>query len=156
MPTNLIGEWDNSSEQDSHVAMGLIGRFIEAKHEGYSTVKVLGSGKPIRDFIYAGDVAKLIPVFMDPTVKDLGPFIISTGRGTSIGELAEMISKAVDFSGKIYFDTSQPDGQMEKVLSNHKLLDFLKESNIEWEPTPLEEAIAKTVEWYERRVYNKK
>jgi GDP-L-fucose synthase len=154
IPTNLIGPWDNFSEDQSHVAPALIRRFIEARSEGYETVTVWGSGKPVRDFIYAGDVAKVIPYFIDGN-PGVGPFNISTGRGTSIAELAETIAKTVGYEGKIHFDRSKPDGQMHKVLDNSKLINFLADSVglteiPEW--TPLEETVSITAEWYEKRV----
>jgi GDP-L-fucose synthase len=158
VPTNLIGPWDNFSEQQSHVAPALIRRFIEARDEGYETVTVWGSGKPIRDFIYAGDVARYLPYFIDNNAG-IGPYNISTGKGTSIAELAEMIAHETKFKGKIHFDRTKPDGQMFKTLDNTKLLEFLNTNYpnvsigaISKMITPLDEAIATTVEWYEKRV----
>jgi GDP-L-fucose synthase len=155
VPTNLIGEWDNADEDNSHVAMGLIQRFVEAKADGLGVVTVYGSGKPVRDFIYAGDVAELVPFFLDNYPKDVGPVNLSTGIGTSIAELAELIAKAVGFDGKIHFDLSKPDGQMTKILDNTKLMNYLKEEDITWTPTPIEEAVQKTVDWYIERVWKK-
>jgi GDP-L-fucose synthase len=148
MPTNLIGEWDNVDPDSSHVVPGLIRRFIEAREEGYENVTVWGSGKPVRDFIYAGDVAKLLPDIIKSFDGD-GPLSISTGKGTSIAEIAEYVAKATKFTGKIIFDTSKPDGQMYKVLDNSKMLDVLE---ADFAFTPVEEAIARTVEWFESRV----
>jgi GDP-L-fucose synthase len=151
IPTNPIGPWDNTDSDNAHVPMALIGRFLEAKKEGYSTVTVLGSGKPERDFIFIDDVVKLFPVFLE-NCDEVGPWNISTGKATTIQELAETISRVVGFEGKIHFDRSKPDGQMRKVLDNSKLKAFLEKNNITWDLTPLEEAVAKTVEWYEKRV----
>lgn len=148
IPTNMIGEWDNFHPTESHVVPALITRFIEARREGYNTVPVWGSGKPVRDFMYAGDVARL-SVDIVNKYKDVGPVNISSGKGTSIAELAEIIAKAVGFDGKIHFDRSKPDGQMHKVLSNQRMLDILE---ADFAFTSVEEAIERTVEWYERRV----
>lgn len=151
IPTNLIGPWDNFSEEHSHVAPALIRRFIEARDEGYSNVEVWGSGTPVRDFIYVGDVAKVVPAFIDGDAG-VGPYNISTGEGTSIAELAETISRVVGYTGKIHFDKSKPDGQMHKTLDNSKVVDFLASQKKHLELTPLDEAIAITAEWYEKRV----
>ena len=149
IPTNLIGPWDNFSEEHSHVAPALIKRFIEARDENFSTVTVWGSGKPVRDFIYAGDIAQLIPYFIDNDAG-VGPYNLSTGKGTSIAELAETIAKVVGYTGKIHFDRSKPDGQMHKVLDNSKMLEFLDPVRVVF--VPLEYAIQQTAEWYEKRV----
>jgi GDP-L-fucose synthase len=152
LPTNLIGEWDNFDENQSHVAAGLIQRFVEAREEGYDSVTVWGSGKPVRDFIYAGDVAELLPDIIN-NYGEVGPLNISTGVGTSIAELAEMILKATKFKGKLIFDTTKPDGQMHKTLDNSKLLSVLGTDEINF--TPLDEAIGRTVDWFESRVWKK-
>lgn len=152
LPTNLIGEWDNFNEEQSHVAAGLIRRFVEAREEGYDTVTVWGSGKPVRDFIYTGDVAELLPDIIR-NMNGVGPVNISTGVGTSIAELAEMILKATKFKGTIRFDTSKPDGQMHKTLDNSRLLSILDTDQINF--TPLEEAVGRTVEWFESRIWKK-
>lgn len=160
LPTNLIGEWDNFDPDNSHVVPGLIRRFVEAREEGYSNVTVWGSGKPIRDFIYAGDVAKLLPEIIKNFDGD-GPLNISTGKGTSIAEIAEYIAKATKYTGKIIFDTTKPDGQMYKVLDNSKLCDVLevnktaKELDLIMDFTSVEEAIGRTVDWFEDRVWTK-
>lgn len=148
MPTNPIGEWDNTDPQTSHVPMALIAKFIEAREEGYGTVQVWGSGRPVRDFIYAGDIGRIVPMLIQD-FDEVGPINISTGKGTSIMELAEIIQKATGFKGNIHFDRSKPDGQQYKVLDNRFLLDYVGD---DFQFTPMEEAISRTVEWYERRI----
>jgi GDP-L-fucose synthase len=85
--------------------------------------------------------------------NSVGPVNISTGVGTSIAELAEMILKATKFKGKLVFDKTKPDGQMHKTLDNSKLLSILNTDEINF--TPIEEAIGRTVEWFEERVWKK-
>jgi GDP-L-fucose synthase len=151
LPTNPIGEWDNVDPQQSHAPMAFIRKFIEARDEGYGTVTLGGSGTPIRDFIYAGDIAKLMPDII-ANFDEVGPLNISTGKGTSIAELAETVSKAVGYKGKIHWDKSFPDGQGYKVLSNEKLLEVLK-TDVDF--MSVEEAIGRTAEWFESRVWKK-
>jgi GDP-L-fucose synthase len=151
IPTNPIGPWDNVDPKTSHVPMALIGKFLEAKKEGYGAVTIAGSGKPERDFLYIKDIVYLFPLILDK-YKGPGPMNISSGKGTTIAELAETIAKVVGYAGQIIFDTSKPDGQMRKILDNTKVKDFLKSENVPWEPVSLDTAIADTVEWYRKRV----
>lgn len=152
IPTNPIGPWDNVDQKKAHVPMALIGRFLEAKREGYSNVTVYGSGKPERDFLFIDDIVKLFPYLLDRYDTSLGPINISSGKGTSIAELAETIAKVVGYEGNIVFDSSKPDGQMIKILDNSRLLSFCKENEIDWEPKGLEETLSITVDWYRKRV----
>jgi GDP-L-fucose synthase len=151
IPGNMYGPFDNFHPKKSHVIPGLIRRIIEAKHENYDTVTIWGSGRPVRDFVYVKDVAQIIPHFID-NYKDIGPINISTGKGTTIKELAETISELTEYSGKLYFDRSKPDGQMLKTFDNTKLMDFATKLNIEIEFTDLKEGLKETIDWYEDRI----
>jgi GDP-L-fucose synthase len=154
LPTNLIGEWDNFHPDQSHVVPALIKRFVEAREEGNNTVTVWGDPRVTRDFIYAGDVAKVMPDVIG-NFDEVGPLNISSGVGTTIEELASIIKETTGFQGKIHFDKTKLTGQMYKVLDNTRLLKLLSDAGSEWEPTPLIEAIGKTVDWYLSRVHKK-
>ena len=49
---------------------------------------------------------------------------IGTGKEISIRELAETIKDIVGFEGKLYFNSSKPDGTMRKLTDNSKLINF--------------------------------
>ena len=155
MPSNMIGEGDNCDLENSHVVTALINKFVEARDEGYSNVVIRGTGRALRDWVYAGDVAYLTPKIYNIYDEVGKPLSISSGVGIPISEIAEMIAKATGYTGSINYDKSFGDGQLYKVISNKKLLDLLAKNNIEWTPTPVEEAISRTVEWYEKRVWKK-
>src|SRR2546421_5465300 len=57
MPTNLYGPNDNYDLQNSHVLPALIRKFHEAKVAGMDHVTCWGSGSPLREFLYADDLA---------------------------------------------------------------------------------------------------
>lgn len=58
IPTNIYGPHDNFHLEDSHVIPGLINKLYNAKRDGTS-FPVWGTGKPLRQFIYSKDLAKL-------------------------------------------------------------------------------------------------
>lgn len=58
MPTNLYGPGDNYHPENSHVLPALIRRMHEAKHRHAESVTVWGTGKPLREFLYADDLAE--------------------------------------------------------------------------------------------------
>ena len=59
IPTNVYGEHDNFSLENGHVIPALIHRcYINKKNKEPFTIK--GSGKPLRQFIYSKDLARLI------------------------------------------------------------------------------------------------
>ena len=142
IPGNVYGEYDNFEVENSHVIPATIRKFFEAGRAGDSEVKMWGSGKPTRDFVYAADVAELFPWFLEN--YDISePVNLSTARSTSIRELAETVKELTGFRGEIAWDTSKPDGKMLKIFDNRKLKGLGLDC-----PTPLREGLERTIRWF--------
>lgn len=144
IPGNLYGEWDNFNLEQAHVIPALIRKYMEARDRGDATMTALGTGKPTRDFVYAGDVAATVPWFLDHYDQS-DPVNISSGTRTSIRELAETVKNVTGFSGDIVWDTSKPDGQMDKIFDVTRL----KSLGLSCD-TPLAEGLRRTADWFEQ------
>src|SRR4051812_17523896 len=76
MPTNLYGYNDNYHPQNSHVLPALIRKFHEAKVNGTAEVVIWGSGSPMREFLFADDLADacyfLMENYNEPTLINIG------------------------------------------------------------------------------------
>lgn len=118
MPCNLYGLNDNYDNENAHVLPMLVRRFHEAKEAGLKEVTVWGTGKPLREFMYAGDLADAVVYLMEnKTAEEIGEFInIGTGKEVTILELANMIKEIIGFEGKLIFDNTKPDGTMRKLM----------------------------------------
>jgi GDP-L-fucose synthase len=143
VPGNMYGEFDNFEPQASHVVSAMIRKFVEARKQNLPRVSFFGTGRPTRDFVYAGDVAALVPRFItDYDSSD--PVNISTQTETSIRELAGTIGELTGYCGEIFWDTSHPDGQMVKIYDVARLRSLGMCC-----PTPLAEGLRRTVAWFE-------
>lgn len=142
IPGNMYGEYDNFRASESHVVPAMIRRYLEAKMAGVLKIEQWGSGNPERDFVYAGDVAALIPYFIEQ-FDEVGPINISSGTRTSIKFLAETIAKLTGFQGEIAWDISKPDGQMIKIFDPS----YLNSLGLTCD-TPLEIGLQRTIEWF--------
>jgi len=144
IPTNIFGPHDNFNLEDGHVVPGLINKCYQAKKNGTDFV-VWGSGAPLRQFIFSQDLGALI-VWSIRNYEDLSPLILSVGEEDeiSIADVAKLIVTAMDFKGKLVFDTSKADGQYKKTASNKKLMQL----NPTFKFTPIKEAIKQAVDWY--------
>ncbi|MGX1751997.1 GDP-L-fucose synthase [Sphingobacterium sp. NPDC055346] len=120
MPTNLYGINDNYHPENSHVLPALIRKFHEAKVNNSPTVNIWGSGKPMREFMFADDLADAC-VFLMENYNDLQFVNIGVGEDISIRELAELIKEVVGFQGELEFDSSKPDGTPRKLMDVSKL-----------------------------------
>ena len=142
MPTNLYGINDNFDLETSHVLPALIRRFHEAKINKAPIVTLWGSGSPMREFLYADDLAKACLHLME-TYNDGDIVNIGTGEDITIKELAETIKDVVGYEGNIEWDITKPDGTPRKLLDVSKLhaLGFHHTVN-------LKDGIARTYDWY--------
>jgi len=143
VPGNHYGEHDNYSLSESHVIPAMIRKFHAARVGVQAKLVFWGTGRPLRDFVYVGDVAALFPYFLFEYKGD-SPINLSSGTSISIRELAETIASLVGFKGAIEWDASYPDGQMVKIFSVEKLGALGKSC-----PTSLKEGLRKTIAWYE-------
>jgi GDP-L-fucose synthase len=142
MPTNLYGPGDNFSAEGSHVLPALIRRFVEAQETGAPSVTNWGSGTPLREFLHVDDLASAV-VFLLENYDSPETINVGTGVDLSIREIAEMVARAVGYTGAVEWDTSKKDG------TPRKLLDVSRLRGLGWEPgIPLEEGLAQTVAWY--------
>ena len=142
MPTNLYGRGDNYHPENSHVLPALIRRVHEAKLKSIPELVVWGTGKPLREFLYADDMAEASVFLMNlPDHKyseimgdelNEPPLInIGSGQEVSIYELAQTVCRVLEYPGKLMFDKSKPDGTLRKLLDTSKL------SKVGWQATTL-------------------
>lgn len=120
MPTNLYGYGDNYHPENSHVLPALIRRFHEAKINNTPEVVVWGSGSPLREFMFADDVADAC-VYLMQNHNEPGWVNVGTGEEISIKELAQLLKDTVGYTGTLRFDTTKPDGTPRKLLDVSKL-----------------------------------
>ena len=145
MPTNLYGPNDNYHPQNSHVLPALIARFDTAKSENAPFVKIWGTGRALREFLYVDDMADAC-VYLMNNYSGNETVNVGTGEELTIAELAETVKKVVGYKGGICFDTTKPDG------TPRKLLDVSKLHSLGWKHKySLEEGISLAYDDYKRR-----
>ncbi|MEY5035753.1 MAG: hypothetical protein RLZZ110_770 [Bacteroidota bacterium] len=120
MPTNMYGPNDNYHPENSHVLPALIRKFHEAKVGSAVQVTVWGDGSPMREFLYADDLANaLVYLMLNYNEKEF----VNVGYGSdiTIGDLAKTIAEIVGFNGEIVFDSSKPNGTPKKLMDSSRL-----------------------------------
>ena len=142
MPTNLYGPGDNFSLTESHVLPALIRKFHDAKCINSEKVKVWGTGRPRREFLFSEDfgaaAVAMMARYSDESIVNIG-----TGDDIAISDLAELVRGVVGFNGVVEYDLGKPDGTMLKRL------DVSKAQLIGWSPKiHLADGIRRTYEWF--------
>ena len=151
MPTNIYGINDNYDAFSGHVIPAIINKIHSAKIRKKNKLRLLGTGKPIREFLYADDLANAILHVCKVSKKKLFescgkkfPIInVGSGRSLTINSLSKIIAKQLDYKGKIIFDSKFPDGTPKKNLNN-KIINSLG-----WYPkTKLEDGLQESINYY--------
>jgi GDP-L-fucose synthase len=147
MPTNLYGPGDNFDLNSSHVLPALLRKFHEAKVNKEKEVVMWGTGEPYREFLHVDDLADAC-LFLMNNYDDGNIVNIGTGTDLRIKELAEIIKETVGYTGKIFNDTSKPDGTPKKQLEITKLHSLGWKHKIE-----LRDGIKTTYEWFLKKYH---
>jgi GDP-L-fucose synthase len=143
VPGNLYGPYDNYNLNDSHVIPALIRKVYEATQRGDKEIVAWGTGKPVRDFVYARDVAEALIVTLETYDGDEF-FNISSGTQTTIKELYDTVTGLMGFAGTVCWDTTRPDGQMYKGFDVTRMRELI---GFECR-TALRDGLAETIEWF--------
>ena len=143
VPGNVYGPHDNFDLNASHVVPALVRKFVEAVDEQRAEVEVWGSGRPSRDFVYAGDVAR--GLLMAAQRYDRSELVnISSGVETPVREVVEALVEVTGYRGRVAWDESKPEGQARRWFDVSKAREELGFQAA----TGLREGLEQTVRWY--------
>ena len=144
IPCNLYGEYDKYEEHHSHFVSALIKKIYDAT----DMVEIWGTGKPLRQFMHAEDLARVIKYMIVNNI--VGNFNVAPDYVHSIEEITKI---GMESCGKgdleIVYDNTKPDGQYRKDVDSSKLLAIL--GNFEF--TSLEDGIRRVYDNFSQR-YN--
>ena len=117
MPCNLFGPNDNYDLSNSHFLPALIKKiYLASKKKKNKTVKLWGSGKPLREVLYVDEVANACEYFLR---KKKSSDLINIGSQTemTIKDYALQIRNKIDPTVLIKFDKNKKmDGVKRKKL----------------------------------------
>ncbi|MBP0019591.1 MAG: NAD-dependent epimerase/dehydratase family protein [Cyanobacteria bacterium SBLK] len=113
---NAFGPGDAIDPNRVHALNGMIIRMIQANRNGQKQFPIWGTGKPIREWIYIDDVAKLMTLALHTPIELIRPLNLAQQWGISIKELAESIAREIGFRGELVFQPEYQDGAPKKIM----------------------------------------
>lgn len=138
-PYNAYGPRDHFDYERSHVIAALVRRVCD----GADPVRVWGTGRATRSFLYVSDLARgLLDVAAKYPKAD--PLNLGTDEEVSIGNLARMIVRLAGTGAKLLFDPSKPSGQPRRrcdTTRSARTIGFRARVS-------LEEGLSRTIAWY--------
>ncbi len=120
IPCNLYGDYDNlHNDSKMHFITALLNKIKNAKD---NKLNLLGTGKPLRQFMYASDLADIIKLVISNDVTE--NFNVAPDFNYSINEMAKIALEVTEKDYEIIYDRPDLDGQFRKDVSNKKLLEI--------------------------------
>jgi GDP-L-fucose synthase len=117
-PCNLYSEYDKFDIAKSHYVTSLLNKIKAAELADQSEIVLMGNGEPLRQFMYADDLAKIIALSIKKNIYE--NFNMAPEETLTIKEIAELTVKHINPNIDIKFDESYPNGQYRKDVSNEK------------------------------------
>jgi len=143
-PVNLYGPRDNFDLGSSHVIPALIRKCVAARDEGRGEVVLWGDGSPTREFLYVEDCAEGL-LLASERYDASDPVNLGSGEEIAIRDLAALVARQTGYTGRLVWDTSQPNGQQRRRLDVTRARErFGFVAN-----TPFTEGLRRTIAWYE-------
>lgn len=116
IPCNLYGEHDNfNDDTKAHFITALLKKIKNSNGQ----LKLLGTGTPLRQFMYAGDLARIILEVVNRDITE--SFNVAPDWNYSINEMAEKVLHVINKKMDIVYTNPELDGQYRKDVSNAKL-----------------------------------
>ena len=142
---NIYGPHDIFEYSRARVIPANISKFIEAKINN-KKVSVWGTGKARRDFIYVDDIIAAI-IFSIVNIGESTCLNIGTGTNITIKSLVEKIAYYTQYSHKICWDQSKPEGELIRYLNVEKMIDYGFHTQ-----NSIDDGLTKTIEWYQNHI----
>ncbi len=145
---NAYGPMDSLDPNRTHALNGLVIRAIAARRAGEEELSVWGTGRPVREWVYMPDFARLTgAVLARPELwgEMLHPVNVAQRDGKSIAESAREVAHAVRYTGRLSFDASKQDGAPSKVMDDRRFRSLFPDFVF----TGHADGIKRTVAYYE-------
>lgn len=144
IPCNLYGRYDHFEETRSHLVAAIINKVYFAKINNEETIAIWGDGSARREFMYAGDLADMLLIFL--TMFNRLPPVLNLGCQSdhSVLEYYDTVAKLMNWQGEFVFDRTKPVGMLRKKSDISKMKDLGLCAS-----TSLEDGLRQTIQYFE-------
>jgi|UniRef100_A0A6C0ALA0 GDP-L-fucose synthase len=145
IPVNLYGKHDYFNLKNGHFIPMIMHRFHRELLLGNELI-AYGTGKPLRQFLYVEDFARIIlDVLLGDHYNVTTPLICCNDQEYTIKNIVDMIAFYIGIDNDaIHWDTTKSDGCMKKTVTNAKFKSFYPDFQF----TPIDKGLEKTYSWF--------
>lgn len=141
---NMYGPYDSTNPNKTHALNALVIKFVSAIKNGREEVEVWGSGRPVREWLYVKDFARVIKQVIDRGGHFIEPVNVAQARGLSVDELVAIITRVLGYKGRVAKNPQYPDGTPRKVMGDR----IFRARFPEFEFTDFSTGLAETISYY--------
>lgn len=144
---NMYGPFDSTDPNKAHALNALISKVVKIKNQNEREIEVWGSGKAIREWLFAKDFGRIVLEALHKMGDDNfnQPVNIAQNNGLSVRELINIIIDETGFEGKVIWNRDMPDGAPCKIMDNKEFRKLFPDFGF----TMLAEGIKETGAYYE-------
>jgi GDP-L-fucose synthase len=139
---NAFGPGDSTDPNRTHALNGLVIRLLQAQKSGADEFEIWGTGRPVREWVFVDDIAKILAWSLSLREGLQEPVNIAQGKGYSIRESAEIVRDIVGFQGELVFNTGYADGAPVKILDERRFRALLPDFEFEDHRRGIEKTVA--------------
>jgi UDP-glucose 4-epimerase len=112
---------------------------------------IFGQGEQTRDFLYVKDAAKAVVTVLENESARNRTLNISSGRETSVRQIAEAVCKSFDLDPHTFIESQAPrPGDVMRHLGDNSLLNSVTGFTPQY---TLNDGLQETVEWFKKLPY---
>ncbi len=141
---NMYGPYDSHNPNKTHALNALVIKFVTAAKSGAEEVEIWGTGRPVREWLYVKDLARLVSRVVSEGGFNGEPVSVAQNHGLSVDEIAALIAERVGFKGRLRRNTSYGDGSPRKVMDDTLFRGRFPDFTF----TPMDQGLEETVAYY--------
>ena len=141
---NMYGPFDSTDPNKTHALNALALKFVKAVQGGATQVEVWGTGRPVREWLFVRDMARVVRQVIEDGARWEEPVNIAQRRGFTVSDLVELVRQAAGYQGSIVYNTSYGDGAPRKVMDDRRFRQHFPSFAF----TPIEAGIRSTLDYY--------
>jgi len=117
---NMYGPYDSTDPNKTHALNALALKFVSAVQREAAQVDVWGTGRPIREWLFVRDMARVVRQVIDEGAQWPEPVNIAQKQGFTITELVDLVREATGYKGSIAYNVAYGDGAPQKIMDDRR------------------------------------
>lgn len=141
---NMYGPGDSIDPSRTHALNALVIKFVRATIRDLSSVEIWGTGRPVREWLYVKDFARLVRLTIESGDTSAQPVNLAQGAGQTIAEIVDIIRELCNYDGEVFYNTNYQDGAASKIMRTARFRERFPGFSF----TQLERGIQDTIAYY--------